>query len=104
MQPENVTKTEYNNDMGKRMIWETSMKTYIMKRTNMQEINKRGIYAIVWGQCSTMMQSKLESLDGFDNKSNVCDCIWLLKEIWGITHQFEGTRNVFILLDDVWSN
>jgi hypothetical protein len=36
--------------------------------------------------------------------SNGCDCIWLLKEIRGITHRFEGTRNIFISLDNAWSN
>jgi hypothetical protein len=32
------------------------------------------------------------------------DCVWLLQEIQGITHRFEGTRNVFISLDDAWSS
>jgi hypothetical protein len=89
--------------MGKRMIWQTYMKSY-MKRTDMMESNMRGIYAIVWGQCSPMMQSKLESLDHYSTKSIECDCIWLLKEIQGITHRFEGTRNIFISLDDAWCN
>jgi hypothetical protein len=86
-----------------KMIWETLMKTY-MKRMDMLESNQRGIYAIVWGQCSPMMQSKLELLDSYKSKSNGCDCIWLLQEIRAITHRFEGTRIAFILLDDAWSN
>jgi hypothetical protein len=99
--PANLPKTVYDTDMAKRMIWETTMKTY-MKRTDKMESNLRAIYAIVWGQCSPMMQSKLESLDDYDDKSTDCDCVWLLKEIQGITHKFEGTRNVFISLDDAW--
>jgi hypothetical protein len=51
-----------------------------------------------------MMQSKLRSLNNYESKSNGCDCIWLLKEIRGITHRFEGTRNIFISLGDAWSN
>jgi hypothetical protein len=102
VQPANLTKEEYEGDMGKKMIWETSMKTYL-KRMDLLESNTRGIYAIVWGQCSPMMQSKLESLDDFGTKSNTCDCVWLLKEIQGITHRFEGMHNVFISLDDAWS-
>ena len=50
------------------------------------------------------MQSMLESLDHFDTKSEDCDRIWILKEIQGITHKFEGTLNVFILLADAWSS
>jgi hypothetical protein len=48
VQPENLTKKEYNEDMGKKRIWETSMKTY-MKRMDLLESNTRAIYAIVWG-------------------------------------------------------
>jgi hypothetical protein len=88
--------------MGRKMIWETNMKSYI-KRTEMMESNVRAIYAIVWGQCSPMMQSKLESLDNYTNENQECDCLWLLKEIQGITHRFEGTRDVFISIDDAWS-
>jgi hypothetical protein len=68
------------------------------------ESNLRAIYAIIWRQCSPMMQSKLESLHDFTVRSTDCDCVWLLKEIQGITHKFEGTRNVFISLNDAWSN
>jgi hypothetical protein len=79
-QPANLTKEEYENNMGKKMIWETLMKTY-MKPMDMIESNQRSIYAIAWGQCSPMMQSMLESLDSYESKSNRCDCIRLLKEI-----------------------
>jgi hypothetical protein len=103
VQPENLTKKEYKEDMGKKMMWETSMKMY-MKQTDLMGSNTRAIYAIVWGQCSPMMQSKIESLDHYDTKSTACDCVWLLHEIQGITHRFEGTINVFISLDGAWSS
>ena len=102
VQPPNLSAEAYKNDMGAKMIWEASMKNY-MKRVDLLESNTIAIYAIVWGQCSPMMQSKLESLDAFKTKSKICDCIWLMKEIQGITHRFEGTRNVFISLDDAWT-
>ncbi len=40
VQPPNLTDDEYKNDMGKKMMWEETMKTYI-KRVNFQESNKR---------------------------------------------------------------
>ena len=101
--PTNLEKSVYEGDMARRMIWETTMKSYI-KRTEKLESNTRAIYAIVWGQCSPMMQSKLESLDEYAERSIDCDCVWLLQEIQGITHRFEGTRNVFISLDDAWES
>jgi hypothetical protein len=102
VQPPNLSKDDYDKDMGKKMIWETQMKLY-MKRVDLMESNTRAIYAVVWGQCSPMMRSKLESLDNYETSSDNCDCIWLLKEIQGITYRFKGTRNVFISLDDAWS-
>jgi hypothetical protein len=103
VQPANLTKADYDTDMGKKMIWETSMKKH-MKWKDLMESNTIAIHAIVWGQCSPMMQSKLESLEDFKAKNKSCDCVWLLKEIQGITHRFEGTRNVFISLDDAWTD
>jgi hypothetical protein len=60
--PPNLTKADYKEDMGKNMMWETTMKPN-MKGTEMMESDVRGIYAIVWGQSSPMMQLELESLD-----------------------------------------
>jgi hypothetical protein len=102
VQPPNLTEEEYKTDMGKKMIWEIEIKTF-MKRRDMQESNKRAVYAIIWGQSSPMMQSKIESLDAHKIKSEACDCVWLLQEIQGVTHKFEGTRNIFLSLDDAWS-
>jgi hypothetical protein len=51
VKPPNLTKQDYEDGMGKRMIWESQMKTY-MKRTDMMVSNIQGIYAIMWGQCS----------------------------------------------------
>jgi hypothetical protein len=102
-EPENITKEKYNEDMAAKIKFDASWKSFL-KRDEKMESNMRAIYAIVWGQCSTMMQSKLESLDHYKKKSETCDCAWLLKEIQGITHRFEGTRNVFISLDDAWTN
>lgn len=100
--PKDLTPEDYKV-MGKRMVWEGSIKSY-MKRSDYIDSNLRAIYAIVWGQCSPMMQSKLESLENYETKSTAGDCVWLLKEIQGITHRFEGTRNIFISLDDGWSD
>jgi hypothetical protein len=61
VQPADLSEDDYKK-MGKKMIWEASMKTY-MKQVNFLEGNTRAIYTIFWGQCSPMMQSKVESLE-----------------------------------------
>ena len=101
-QPKDLTDEEYEKNKTKKMIWETQVKSYV-KRLETLESNSRAIYAIVWGQCSTMMQSKLESLPEYEHKNKNCDCEWIIHEIQGITHRFDSTRNIFISLDDAWS-
>jgi hypothetical protein len=88
--PPNLTEAEYTTNMAKEMIWDTKIKTYL-KRIDIQESNQRAIYSITWGQSSVMMQLKIESLNDSDAKNASCDCTWLLKEIRGISHQFEAT-------------
>lgn len=49
------------------------------------------IYAMIWGQCITVMKNKLESLNECDVKNDKYVCVWLLKEIKATTLRFEGT-------------
>jgi hypothetical protein len=102
-QPASLSPIVCATDMGAKMIWETEMKSF-MKRRDKMESNLRAIFSIIWGQCAPLMQSKLESIADYDLKSVDCDCCWLLKETQGITHCFEGKRNVFISLDNAWSD
>ena len=76
------------------MIWEIKVKSN-EKRLESIESYSRAKYAIVWGQYSAMMQSKLESLAEYDSKNKDCDCEWIIKGIQGITHRFDSTRNIF---------
>jgi hypothetical protein len=96
VQPANLTKADYKDDLGDKH-------EKLHEAARFIESNTRAIYAIVWGQCSPMMQSKIESLADFDVKSDSCNCIWIIKEIQGITHRFEGARHVFISLHDAWT-
>jgi hypothetical protein len=101
MQPADFSDDDYKKNMGKKMLWETYMKTY-MNRVDLLESNTRAIYAIIRGQCSPIMQSKLESLENYEARSDKCDCIWLIHQ--GIAHRLEGMRNVFISLVSVWND
>ena len=68
--PANLEKTVlHENDMAHKMIWETKMKGHL-KGSDLMESNTWAIYAIVWGQCSPLMRSKLESLlEHYDDSS-----------------------------------
>ena len=65
-------------------IWEKKVSAYCT-RTDYLDSNLKTAYAVIWGQCSEAMKAKLTSLDVFETKSHESDCIWILKEIKGIT-------------------
>lgn len=96
--PSDLT-TEEKTSETKKMIWRIEVESY-MKRKDLQESNTHAIYSVVWGQCSTGMQSKLQALPEFVKQNRGWDCSWLLKSIKGITHQFEVSDYIFWSLDD----
>ena len=69
-------------------------------RTDYLDSNLKTAYAVFWGQCSKAMKAKLTSLDDFEAKSHESDCVWILKEIKGITYCFEGQRYIYLSLHD----
>ena len=87
---------EESKSATKRLIWKTSVQTY-MRRVEAQEKNCQSIHAVMWGQCSTAMKNKLQSLSKFEKMNDKYDCVWLLKEIKAIKLRFEGTRYMFYL-------
>jgi hypothetical protein len=80
-------------------IWEKKVSAYCT-RTDYLDSNLKTAYAVIWGQCSEAMKAKLTSLDDFEAKSHKSDCVWILKEIKGITYRFEGQRYIYFSLDD----
>jgi len=80
-------------------IWEKKVSAYCT-RTDYLDSNLKTAYAVIWGQCSEAMKAKLTSLDDFETKSHKSDCVWILKEIKGITYRFEGQRYIYLSLDD----
>jgi len=69
-------------------------------RTDYLNSNLKTAYAVIWGQCSEAMKAKLTSLNDFETKNHKSDCIWILKEIKGITYRFEGQRYIYLSLDN----
>jgi hypothetical protein len=75
------------------LIWETSLKSY-SRRSEELKSNLTKLYAVIWGQCSEAMRNKLRALDEFTEENKNNNCIWLLNEIKGVTHQFDTKRRV----------
>jgi hypothetical protein len=81
------------------IIWEASLKSFA-RRTEELRSNLTNIYAVIWGQCSEAMRTKLRALNDFSTQNSVNNCIWILNEIKGVAHQFDTKRNVFLSLLD----
>jgi hypothetical protein len=81
------------------LIWEAAIKTFSRRSETLQS-NLTTLYAVIWGQCSEAMRTKIRALDDFPTQNPINNCIWLLREIKGVTHQFDTKRNVFLSLLD----
>jgi Zinc knuckle len=81
------------------VIWEASLKSYARRQEELKS-NLTTLYAVIWGQCSNAMRNKLRALDDFVSENQKNNCIWLLKEIKGVTHKFDTKRHVVMSLLD----
>ena len=83
----------------KKEVWRTRVKSYV-SRYEILESNLKAVYTVVWGQCSTMMRTKVKTSPDFKEHNAAKDCIWLLTAIKGVMLQFEGQHDLVLSLDD----
>jgi len=72
IEPQDLTEEEMKSET-KKLIWKTKVTNFV-KREEIQEKNKQIVFSVIWGQCSPTMQSKLQSLDEYDARSDAHDC------------------------------
>ena len=76
---------------GEVRLWEKKL-DHISKREDQLEHNIRQVYALVWGQCTDILQQKIEAEDGFASMSAENDGLLLLKTIKNITYRFQSQK------------
>jgi hypothetical protein len=81
------------------MIFKEEIKEYVNRLRGMKD-NMATIQAVLWGQCSESMKSKVKSIDGYDDRATANDCFWLLKQVKAVTLQFDQKRNGFLSIMD----
>jgi hypothetical protein len=101
VQPEDLDKNEKSMFVKKK--WEKEVERYL-ERVNELDANLRHIFAVIYGQCSYSMQTKLMSSAKFEGMKKKSDCGWLLKEIKGVMNHFETSRLIHISLDIALQN
>jgi hypothetical protein len=72
-------------------MWEKKVDS-ISKREDQLEHNLRQVYALVWGQCTDILQQKIESEEGFATMSTENDGLLLLKTIKNITYRYQSQK------------
>jgi hypothetical protein len=101
VQPSDIDENE--KSMFKKKKWEKEVERYL-ERVNELDSNLRHIFAVIYGQCSYSMQTKLMTSKKFESMKKRSDCGWLLKEIKGITNQFETSHLIHVSLDVALQN
>ena len=51
------------------------------------------IYGVVFGKCTPTLQSVFKVVPDYENKSNNCDCLWLMEEVNKITSGVDVKEN-----------
>ena len=84
---------------SKKRIWEKKIDQYV-ERESKYEQNRANLYSVIWAQCSSAMQSKLKSIDAWNDIEMKRNCLKLLLEIKGIAYRFESQGYIYLSLDD----
>ncbi len=80
-----------NSGRSKIHVWEKEIDEFVCQKNYLNE-NIKTLYSLVWGQCSDIIRTKLESLDTFTGISDRLDSIMLIKEIKGIVFNFQSQK------------
>ena len=80
-------------------IFLEDVKEYV-KRRNVLSENVKKLYSVIWGQCSMPMRAKLGAIPDFDVIEDDKNSADLLREVKGISYEYDGHRNPYLALDD----
>ena len=70
----------------------------LIERRRVAKENLRKLFAVIWGQCSDPMQTKLQSIADFKKKQKQSACGWMLKSIEQIKLRFDHNRSRILAL------
>jgi hypothetical protein len=101
VQPDDLNKNK--KSLFKKKKLETEVERYL-GRVNELDANLKHLFAVIYGQCSYSMQTKLLTSPKFETMKKKSDCGWLLKEIKGVTNQFETSCLIHVSLDVALQN
>ena len=73
-----------NADPTEVEIRKEEIKLFVARRNKLISLAEKA-FSIIWGQCSSQLQSKITSLASYTTKAKAQDTLWLLKELKKVT-------------------
>ena len=80
-------------------IYEEEIKQFVQRKMNLHR-NMEKIYGLVWGQCSTTLQSYIKEISNLEEQSAALDTIWLLTELKKATSGIDNIVNAWVNMHD----
>ena len=80
-------------------IYKEEIKQFVQRKMNLRR-NMEKTYGLVWGQCSTALQSFIKEISGFEQQSASFDIIWLLTELKKATSGIDNKANAWVNMHD----
>ena len=72
-------------------IWEKKVNKHV-KRTAYLKDNISTLYSLVWGQCTNIVQQRVEAMDTFGQMSTTGDGLMLLRATKDITYNLQSQK------------
>ena len=70
-------------------IYKKEIEQFVQRKMNLQR-NMGKTYSLVWGQCSTALQSFIKGISSFEQQSAAFDIIWLLTKLKKATSSIDN--------------
>jgi hypothetical protein len=90
-EPANLTAEEEKSEV-KKAIWKKQIEAHV-KRIEKRDDNVCKAYMLVFGQCSEVVRSKLESMKSYEDMQSKYDIVELLKSIQTVMFSYQGQQN-----------
>ena len=84
---------------NQKFIWEKSMTEYVKRETKLDK-NFQKAYALIFGQCTDHMHSKLEASEDYQTTRGNYDVLLLIAATKGLTYKFDGHNHQSHALHD----
>jgi hypothetical protein len=85
------------------MIYAEQIKQYVKHQATLT-INLASTHAVIWGQCSETMKTRVRTLSGYRERAEGNDCFWFLQKIRGIIMELqEKKHSIMSMLDARWN-